>query len=226
MEERRSRSIPSLLNISTGACECVNKPSSWTRLNWKHRLLQKKIQPQFKPSVVSDPSDAMLWPPFFSHHRHHRNRCSMLPTLIPTLQTKKPKIRWWRTPTCRRRSKTDSEGLRTTRQTSTSARVSAMVTSWGDPQARVLYARWSWSSRIRNISSRNSLFPPYAHLLLIKEVVSHGIIFSPATISGFNNSSPRREFQVSFFSSFLCGRRSGPPSRTLVSSMRSERAFF
>lgn len=138
MEERRSRSIPSLLNISTGACECVNKPSSWTRLNWNHRLLQKKIQPQFKPSVVSDPSDAMLWPPFFSHHRHHRNRCSMLPTLIPTLQTKKPKIRWWRTPTCRRRSKTDSEGLRTTRQTSTSARVSAMVTSWGDPTSKGL----------------------------------------------------------------------------------------
>lgn len=55
MEERRSRDTPSLPNISTGTCECVNEwLSSSTRLNTKHRLLQKKIQPAFKPSVVSN----------------------------------------------------------------------------------------------------------------------------------------------------------------------------
>ena len=67
---------------------------------------------------------------FFS--RAHRSRCSTLPTLILTLQTRKPKIRSWRTRTCQRRSKTNSRVLRTTQPTNTSARVSTMVTSWGD----------------------------------------------------------------------------------------------
>lgn len=83
----------------------------------------------------------------------HRNPYSTLPTLIPILQTKKPRIRWWKTPTCQRRSKTNSKALRTTRPTSTSARASTMVMSWDDPSSKegwVLYARWPWLSWIRH----------------------------------------------------------------------------
>ena len=114
----------------------------------------------------------------------------MWPTLILISPTKKHKIRWWRTLIYRRPSRTNSEGLHTTLPTNTSARASAMVTSWGDITSSLgpcsaLVVVVLDSPHFLELPAFSFLFS--THVLTRKFGRFHDILFRLATASGFNN---------------------------------------
>lgn len=86
------------------------------------RLLAKKIQPPFKPSVVR----GVLKVDHCESNGKFRNLCWTLPTLIPILLTRRRKTLSSLILPYPRPFKISSEGSHTTRRTNTSAKVSAI----------------------------------------------------------------------------------------------------
>jgi hypothetical protein len=129
------------------------------------RLLAKKIQPPFKPSVVR----GVLRVDHCESNGKFRNLCWMLPTLIPILLTKRLKTLSSLILPYPRPFKISSEGSHTTRLTSTSAKVSAIQVQFNCTS--ILFLRLVHFTRLPFACIRHSDIPVCSTIYIFSRVI-------------------------------------------------------
>lgn len=123
---RKSRNTRSSLGMLIGIGKHPYTPLWCCTLIIINRLIAKKIQPPFKPSVVISLSPTLLHP--FSDF-FYRNQSSMLPTLIKSSQQSKHKTRTSTILRCPKPSRNNLEGSPTIPETNILAKASAILAS-------------------------------------------------------------------------------------------------